>query len=90
MISYQEKDNILPTRETSSNLIYYLVLLSDDNFRTKDMDPKHEYRYSQGIDVFFFHVPLLLLSFLEKFCSKIEVYRKYFTPYEYKTFISYF
>ena len=53
MISYQEKDNILPTRETSSNLIYYLVLLSDDNFRTKDMDPKHEYRYSQGIDVFF-------------------------------------
>ena len=39
MISYQEKVNILPTRETSSNLIY----LYDDNFRTKDMDPKHEY-----------------------------------------------
>ena len=36
-----------------SNLMY------DDNFRTKDMDPKHEYRYSQGIDVFFFHVPFL-------------------------------
>ena len=31
----------------------------DDNFRTKDMDPKHDYRYSQGIDVFFFHVPFL-------------------------------
>ena len=41
-----------------SNLMYY-----DDNFRTKDMDPKHEYRYSQGIDVFFFSCPFPTLKF---------------------------
>jgi len=33
---------------------------------------KHEYRYSQGIDVFFFHVPSLILSFLENFAQKLK------------------
>ena len=68
MISYQEKSkHFANTRNLiKSNLMY------DDNFRTKDMDPKHEYRYSQGIDVFFFHVPFLLLSFLENVAQKLK------------------
>lgn len=69
MISYQEKSKHFAN---TRNLIKSNLLMSDDNFRTKDMDPKHEYRYSQGRDVFFFHVPFLLLSFLENFAQKLK------------------